>query len=136
MRGRAESRSGLLIFPLVLRLALLLQGRSVSGFGEIRKVYDQIRKPLVVGGVSLMYGLFQRTKKARQLLAELQEMSGRANVPPMAFAYAYLDSATTAFSSGWTGRSTPAIPPPPICRRCRSSTASATTQGSRRSWPG
>ena len=70
--------------------ALLLQGRLIQGFEQSRKVYDEIHQPLVVGAMSLLYGLFLRRKKARQLLAELQEMSRSTYVPPVAMALAYL----------------------------------------------
>jgi TolB-like protein len=70
--------------------ALLLQGRAVQGFAHARKVYDEIHQPLVVGGMSLLYGLFLRRKEARQMLAELDEMSRTTYVPPAAVAWAYL----------------------------------------------
>jgi tetratricopeptide (TPR) repeat protein len=70
--------------------ALLLNGQLIQGFEHSRKVYDEIREPLVIGGMSLLYGLFLRRRKARELLAELQNLPKTTYVPPMALAFAYL----------------------------------------------
>ncbi len=70
--------------------ALLLQGRLVQGYGECRLCYEKMRLPLVVGGMAFIYALARQGKKARQLLADLLEMSRIEYVPPAAFALAYL----------------------------------------------
>jgi serine/threonine-protein kinase len=95
-RAAEECREALRLAPGLWCLhwfyatALLLQGRFVQGFGHARKVYDEIHQPLVIGGMSLLYGLFLRKTEARKLLAELQELSGTTYVPPVAMAFAYL----------------------------------------------
>jgi serine/threonine-protein kinase len=70
--------------------ALLLQGKRVQALRHSRKVYDQIHQPLVVGGMALFYGFFMQSRKAKQMLAELEETSKTSYVPPFAFAMAYL----------------------------------------------
>jgi tetratricopeptide (TPR) repeat protein len=70
--------------------ALLAHGRMVSGLRECKKVYDGIHDPLVVGLMAGLYGLFFQRKKAKALLAELQEISRTTSVSPFAFAFAYL----------------------------------------------
>jgi hypothetical protein len=44
----------------------------------------------VVGAMALLYGLFLRRKRSKQLLSELKELSRTACVSPLAFAFAYL----------------------------------------------
>jgi hypothetical protein len=70
--------------------ALLQRGRLVQGFQQCRKVYDDIHQPPVVGGMAMLYGLFLRRKKARQMPGELEELSHTTYVPPVAWAWAYL----------------------------------------------
>ena len=53
-------------------------------------MYEQSHQPLVIGAMSLVYGLFGRPKMAQKLLAELQDVSRTAYLPPAAFAFAYL----------------------------------------------
>ena len=95
-RAAAECRQAVRLAPGLWWLrwfygtALLLQGKLVQGFEQCRKVYEEVHQPLVVGAMSLVYGLGFRRKKAKQLLAELQEMSQTAYVPPAAMALAYL----------------------------------------------
>jgi serine/threonine-protein kinase len=95
-RAVRESREAVRLAPGLWWLrwfygtALLMQGRLVAGIQQTRKVYEEIHDPLVVGGMSLVYGLFLRRKKAKQLLAELETMSRTTYVPPAALAFAYL----------------------------------------------
>ncbi len=95
-RAAAECRTAVQLAPGLWWLhwfygtALLMQGRLVQGFAQARKVYDECHHPLVVGGMSLVYGLGLRRKKAGQLLAELEEMSRTVYAPPAAMAFAYL----------------------------------------------
>jgi serine/threonine-protein kinase len=70
--------------------ALVMQGRIVLGLREFRRVYEEIHDPLVVGLMSGLYAMFLQRKKAKALLAELQEMSRTAYVPPFGMAFAYL----------------------------------------------
>jgi TolB-like protein len=70
--------------------ALLLQGRLVLGFRQAIVAYQQVPQPLVVGAMSGVYGLFLRRGKAKKLLAELEGLSRKSYVPPVAFALAYL----------------------------------------------
>ncbi len=70
--------------------ALLLQGRLVLGFRHARTLYERIHQPLIVGAMSLVYGLFLNRKKAKELLAELNEMAKKVDVTPVAYAMAYL----------------------------------------------
>jgi TolB-like protein/tetratricopeptide (TPR) repeat protein len=70
--------------------ALLLQGRTGPGVRRMRMVYEKVHQPLVVGGMALVYGLFDTRGKARQMLAELEAMARRGYVPPAAFALAYV----------------------------------------------
>jgi len=53
-------------------------------------VYEQLHQPLIIGAMAAVYGLFFQRRKAQQLLAELEEMSGTTSIPPQAFALAYL----------------------------------------------
>jgi TolB-like protein/tetratricopeptide (TPR) repeat protein len=95
-RAAAECREAVRLAPGLWWLhwfyasALLMQGKVVQGFQHARKVYDEIHQPLVVGGMAMLYGLFLRRGKARQMLEELREMSPTAYVPPVAFAWGYL----------------------------------------------
>ena len=95
-RAAEECREALRLAPGLWWLhwfyatALLLQGRTVQGFGHARRVCDEIHQPLVIGAMSLLYGLFLRRNDARKLLAELQELSRTTYVPPAAMAFAYL----------------------------------------------
>jgi len=56
----------------------------------MRTVYDKVHHPLVVGGMALVYGLFDKREKARQMLTELEGMACTGYVPPAAFALAYV----------------------------------------------
>ena len=40
--------------------------------------------------MALLYGLFLRRKQAKQLFAELEDISRNVHVPPLAFAWAHL----------------------------------------------
>jgi TolB-like protein len=70
--------------------ALLTGGKPAEGVRQSRTVYEELHQPLLVGGMSFVYALAHRRKKAEQLLAELQDMSRTAYAPPVAFALAYL----------------------------------------------
>jgi TolB-like protein len=74
-----------------LGAALLLQGKLSEGFLHCRHVYERFpREPLAIGGMCLLYGLFSRRKRAKELFAELLDLARGAYVPPLAFAWAYL----------------------------------------------
>jgi anaerobic glycerol-3-phosphate dehydrogenase len=45
---------------------------------------------MLVGAMALLYGLHGRDEAARQLFAELEELSRTVSVPPLAFALACL----------------------------------------------
>ena len=70
--------------------ALLLQGRFVQGLRESRRLYDEIHHPMVVGAMALVSGLMLRRNLARKFLEELETMSHTMEVPPTAFALAYI----------------------------------------------
>jgi serine/threonine-protein kinase len=70
--------------------ALLLQGRFVQGLRESRRLYDEIHHPMVVGAMALVSGLMLRRTLARKFLDELETMSRTMEVPPTAFALAYI----------------------------------------------
>jgi TolB-like protein/Flp pilus assembly protein TadD len=70
--------------------ALLMRGRLAEGVRQSLRVYEQLHQPLLVGAMSFVYGLAHRPQKAKELLAELQDLSRTAYVPPAAFALAYL----------------------------------------------
>jgi TolB-like protein/tetratricopeptide (TPR) repeat protein len=95
-RGADECRRAVELAPGLWWLhwfygtALLLQGRLVLGFRHARQACEQVRRPLVVGAMSGMYGVFLRRKRAKVLLAELQGLARAGYVPPAAFALAYL----------------------------------------------
>ncbi len=95
-RSAEECRTALELAPGVWWLhwfygtALLLQGRTVLGLKECRRVYEEIHDPLTVGLMAGLYGMFLRRRKAKALLSELQEVSRTTYVPPFAMAFAYL----------------------------------------------
>ena len=70
--------------------ALLLHGRVREGIKESRRLYDEIHHPAVVGAMALIYGLFGRKSQAKRLLAELEAMARTTDLPPIAFAMAYI----------------------------------------------
>lgn len=70
--------------------ALLMAGRPVRGFQQCRKAYEVVHHPLAVGGMCAVYGIFRQSRKARQMLSELHDIARTADVPPLAFAWAYL----------------------------------------------
>lgn len=72
-------------------------GTALFGHGEIDEalrqfwqVYQQIRQPLVVGGMAGVCGLCGQRRKAEELLQELEVMAQGSPAPPPAFALAYL----------------------------------------------
>ncbi|MEK7405913.1 MAG: hypothetical protein AAB225_12465 [Acidobacteriota bacterium] len=90
-RIAVELAPGLWLPHWFLGAALLLEGKLVQGFAHCREAYKQLgREPLMIAGMCAVYGLFDRRKKARQMLAELSEIARTAYVPPLAFAWAYL----------------------------------------------
>ncbi len=70
--------------------ALLSQGSVDEAMRQCWQVYEEIRQPLVIGAMSAVCGLSSQRQKARDLLRELGEMARNTNVPPFAFALAYL----------------------------------------------
>jgi TolB-like protein len=90
-RIAVELAPGLWFTHWFLGTALLLQGKLSKGFTHCRQVYERFpREPLVVGGMSAVYGLFSRRNRARALLSELLDLARTAYVPPLAIAWAYL----------------------------------------------
>ena len=95
-RAVAECREALRLAPGLWWLhwfygtALLLHGRVAQGLEHFRKVYAEVHQPFVVGAMALLYGVSGRRKQARQMVAELQELSRTTVVPPVAMAWAYL----------------------------------------------
>jgi serine/threonine-protein kinase len=95
-RAVAECRAAVRLAPGLWWLrwfygtALLLQGRVAEAMTQCGKVCDEVHQPIVVGAMSLVSGLARRPKKARQLFAELHEMSRTADVAPVAVAMACL----------------------------------------------
>ena len=67
-----------------------MHGRFIQGYREFQVAYKKIHQPLVIGGMALVYGLSLRRKKAKELLAELEQMSRTEYIPPIAYAMAYL----------------------------------------------
>jgi serine/threonine-protein kinase len=70
--------------------ALLLQGRFAQGLRESRRLYEEIHHPMVVGAMALIAGLMLRRTLARTFVEELEAMSRTMDVPPTAFALAYI----------------------------------------------
>jgi TolB-like protein len=88
-RRAVQLASGLWWLHWFYGTALLLQGRTGPGVRHMKMVYDKVHQPLVVGGMALVYGLFDNRGKAKQMLAELEGMARTGYVPPAAFAFAY-----------------------------------------------
>ncbi len=61
-----------------------------TGLRQAHRVYEQVHQPLIVGGMSLLWGLSRRRKRAKELLVELEAMACTGYVPPSAFAMAYI----------------------------------------------
>ena len=95
-RACAACRTALRLAPGLLWLrwfhatALVYAGEVEEGLRQFREVYEQLRQPLVIGCMAAVCGLFSDRREAGELLRELEEMAGRVNVPPQAFAMAYL----------------------------------------------
>lgn len=95
-RAVEESRKAVDLAPTLWWLrwyygtALLMHGRFIQGYREFQVAYKKIHQPLVIGGMALVYGLSLRRKKAKELLAELEQMSRTEYIPPIAYAMAYL----------------------------------------------
>ncbi len=90
-RIAVELAPGLWFPHWFLGCALLLQGKLSKGFVHCRHVHECFpREPLVIGGMCAVYGLFWRKKRARALLSELIDVARTTDVPPLAFAWAYL----------------------------------------------
>jgi excisionase family DNA binding protein len=70
--------------------ALLLQGSIDEGFRQCWQVYQQNRRPLVIGAMSAVCGLYGERPEARALLGELEQIARHTAVPPYGFAFAYL----------------------------------------------
>lgn len=74
-----------------LGATLLLRGKLIRGFKLCRKVYERYpREPGIVGAMCQVYAQFFRRKKAQELLGQLTDLARTSDVPPIAFAYAYL----------------------------------------------
>lgn len=65
--------------------------RESQALRAARRVCEQVRQPLVVGALALLYGQCGKRRKARQLLAELEGLPATARVPPSAPPPAQLD---------------------------------------------
>jgi excisionase family DNA binding protein len=89
-RRAVQLASGLWWLHWFYGTAQLLQGRTGPGMRRMRMVCHKVHQPLVVGGMALVYGLFDKREKARQMLAELEAMALGGYVPPAAFALAYV----------------------------------------------
>jgi serine/threonine-protein kinase len=70
--------------------ALFAGGRRGEALRQAHRVYEQVHQPLIVGGMSLFWGLSRRRKRAKELLVELEAMACTGYVPPSAFAMAYI----------------------------------------------
>jgi TolB-like protein len=70
--------------------ALLLEGSVEEAFRQCWQVYEQIRQPLVTGGMAAVCGLSSQRERATELLGQLEDMARTSSVPPFAFALAYL----------------------------------------------
>lgn len=95
-RAVEEGRVGVQLAPGLWWLrwfyggVLVFQGRIGPGLRECQKVYNEMREPLVIGAMASMLGLCRRSRQAKDLLADLQRLALTTDVPPMAFALAYL----------------------------------------------
>jgi serine/threonine-protein kinase len=89
-RAAVELAPGLWWLRWFYGAALLMNGKLEEGFRQCRKVYKEIHQPLVVGAMALIYGFFLRGKQAKQVFAELEDMSRNVHVSPLAFAWAHL----------------------------------------------
>lgn len=70
--------------------ALLMNGDVAEALPQFQVAYTEIHQPIIVGGMSFVYGLSGRRKQAQEFLAELQQIAGTTYVPPAAFAMAYI----------------------------------------------
>jgi TolB-like protein/Tfp pilus assembly protein PilF len=92
-----ESRTALELDPgflparWALGCSLIWQGNEKEGLAECRKVYENMPKlPMAIAGMCQIYGLLGRTLQAKQMFSRLLEISSTAQMPPIAYTWAYL----------------------------------------------
>jgi len=90
-RVASDLAPGLWMPQWCLGASMLMRGRFLQGFRQCRGVYDRFpRQPAITGGMCMLYARFFRKKKAREMLAQLDELAATSYVPPVAYAMAYL----------------------------------------------
>lgn len=96
-RAAEECRMALEIAPELvpahwfLGYALIKLGKEEQGISECRKLYEIERQNLLVsGGMCFLYGFLGREEDARRMFDQLTKLSRKTQVPPLAFAWAYL----------------------------------------------
>jgi TolB-like protein len=87
----ADLAPGLWMPQWCLGASMLARGKFLQGFRQCRSVYDRFpHQPAITGGMCMLYARFFRKKKAREMLAQLDEFAATSYVPPVAYAMAYL----------------------------------------------
>ena len=89
-RVAVDLAPGLWMPQWCLGASMMMRRKLFQGFRQCRGVQDRFPlQPAVIGAMCMLYAKFFRRRKARQLLAQLMELSKTAYVPPVAIAMAY-----------------------------------------------